>query len=116
MNDATGIEVDYNLAFNSDGSSPPCSQTVGWVCQNPPPAHDLWKVDPKFVNPSENDYHLQSISPAINAGVTISSVANDYDGNSRPQGSAPDIGAYEYVGAAPPDTTPPAAPTGVMVN
>jgi chitodextrinase len=33
-------------------------------------------------------------------------------------GSAPDIGAYEYTGSAPPpsDTTPPAAPTGVAVN
>jgi hypothetical protein len=32
-------------------------------------------------------------------------------------GTAPDIGAYEYVQAAPPtDTTPPAAPTGVSVQ
>jgi hypothetical protein len=33
-------------------------------------------------------------------------------------GSAPDMGAYEYTGAAtpPPDTTPPSAPTGVKVQ
>jgi len=114
-NDATGIEVDYNLAYNSDGSTPPCFQTVGWVCQNPVPAHDLWKVDPQFVNLNAGDYHLQSSSPCIDAGIDVG-LTSDYDGNSRPRGTGYDIGAYEYSGAAPPDTTPPAAPTGLTVN
>ncbi|MFA4830780.1 MAG: hypothetical protein WC618_01210 [Patescibacteria group bacterium] len=36
---------------------------------------------------------------------------------SRPQGSAWGIGAYEYAAAVPPpDTTPLAAPSGVVVN
>jgi len=38
------------------------------------------------------------------------------DGAQVLYGSAPDFGAYEYIGAAPsPDTTPPSAPTGVTV-
>jgi len=37
-------------------------------------------------------------------------------GVSRPQGSAWDIGAYEYTGGTPPDVTPPAAPSGITIS
>jgi hypothetical protein len=43
------------------------------------------------------NFHLQSASPAINAGLTISTLLTDLDGVSRPQGPAYDIGAYEFV-------------------
>ena len=52
--------------------------------------------DPKFVNPAATNFRLQSGSPAINAGVTISEVSLDMDGMNRPQGAAYDIGAFEY--------------------
>jgi len=42
------------------------------------------------------DLHLKSGSPAISAGATIPPVTTDFDDVSR-QGSAYDIGAYEYV-------------------
>ena len=43
------------------------------------------------------DFHLQSSSPAINAGMTLTSdVTTDFDNISRPQGPAFDIGAYEW--------------------
>ena len=49
-----------------------------------------------FVNAANRDFHLQTGSPAINAGYDTSSVAaRDFDGISRPQGSAVDIGAFE---------------------
>jgi hypothetical protein len=41
------------------------------------------------------DFHLQSSSPAKDAGVTISTLLDDLDGVTRPQGSAFDVGAYE---------------------
>ena len=44
------------------------------------------------------DLHLQQNSPCINTGVTTTNVTDDYDNNSRPYGSAYDIGALEYVG------------------
>ncbi|SIO62425.1 hypothetical protein SAMN05444166_7043 [Singulisphaera sp. GP187] len=37
-------------------------------------------------------------SPAIDASVTITGVASDQRGVARPQGSAPDIGAFEAIG------------------
>jgi chitodextrinase len=73
-------------------------------------------TDPKFVNASTNDFHLQSTSPAINAGATIASVTTDKDGVTRPQGSAYDIGAYEYVSGGGGDTTPPSTPTNLTAT
>lgn len=52
--------------------------------------------DPLFVNEAARDFHLQSGSPAIDAGSSDSAPAADYDGVSRPQGAAVDIGAYEH--------------------
>jgi len=60
--------------------------------------------NPQFVNPSNNDFHLQSDSPAIDAGVNVG-VYEDFDGNSRPQGSGYDIGAYEFTGSVTTTTT-----------
>ncbi len=54
--------------------------------------------DPQFVDATGGDYHLKSSSPAVDHGVAtprFPSVSADLDGVSRPQGAAPDIGAYE---------------------
>ena len=104
---ATGIFIDYNLTYNSDNSTPSCAT---WGTYNPcQESHNLWATNPKFI--STTDYHLQSTSPAINAGITLSGVTNDYDGNSRPQGAGYDIGAYEYVSGGTPTPTPTLTPT-----
>lgn len=63
------------------------------------------RADPKFVNSSILDLHLQANSPAINAGLSIPVVNVDLDGNIRPQGVAYDIGAYEVVVVATPTNT-----------
>lgn len=59
---------------------------------------DSLNSDPEFVN-AGTDFHLQS-SPCIDAGVEVG-LTKDYEGTSRPQGSAPDIGAYELIVAPP---------------
>lgn len=53
--------------------------------------------DPKFVDASSNNFHLKASSPAVNTGITVATVTNDYDAIARPQGSAYDMGAFEYV-------------------
>ena len=53
-------------------------------------------TDPKFVSEANYEFRLQSTSPAINAGISILEVTTDIDGTPRPQGTAYDIGAYEY--------------------
>lgn len=53
-------------------------------------------TDPLLLCPSAYDFHLWRNSPAIDAGLTIPSVMNDFDGIARPQGTAYDIGAYEF--------------------
>jgi len=59
-------------------------------------------VDPLFVDTSVGNLRLTSpTSPAIDRGTSLTNtvVTLDLDGNARPQGSAPDIGAYEASGA-----------------
>lgn len=54
-------------------------------------------TDPMFANTSTRDYHLQSNSPAINAGTNASGTVDiDLDGTSRPIGADWDMGCYEY--------------------
>jgi Putative Ig domain/Abnormal spindle-like microcephaly-assoc'd, ASPM-SPD-2-Hydin/Immunoglobulin domain/Protein of unknown function (DUF1565) len=48
-------------------------------------------------DPSVPNAYLQTGSPAIDAGVTLSDVPIDYAGTSRPQGVRFDIGAFEYI-------------------
>jgi parallel beta-helix repeat protein len=69
LGDKTGQNLDYNLAYNSNGSVPPCIKMDTFDCISPTPIHNKWNVDPKFVNPSAGDYHLQAGSPAIGAGA-----------------------------------------------
>lgn len=58
-------------------------------------SHSLF-ADPKFMNLTTPGLHLQSDSPAINAGQNLSNLGTtDYDGNARIQGGIVDIGAFE---------------------
>ena len=49
-------------------------------------------ANPRFV--STTDYHLQTGSPAIGAGIAFAGLTRDFDGAPRP--SHPAIGAYEF--------------------
>ncbi|HHH40574.1 MAG TPA: PKD domain-containing protein [Chloroflexi bacterium] len=52
-------------------------------------------ADPQFADPGAEDYHLTYGSPARDAGVEAG-VTTDVDGERRPVGAAPDLGADEY--------------------
>jgi hypothetical protein len=57
--------------------------------------------DPRFLNPSAADFHLQGTSPAIDRGSDVDAPGIDFAGIPRPQDGnddgtpAYDIGAYE---------------------
>ena len=53
------------------------------------------KDDPMFADPAGGDYHLLPDSPCIDAGRKTG-IANDLDGNPRPQGADYDMGSYEW--------------------
>jgi hypothetical protein len=54
---------------------------------------NFYNKPPQFVAPQEADYRLDSLSPAVDAGVPLG-VERDLNGN--PRDAQPDLGAYEY--------------------
>jgi uncharacterized repeat protein (TIGR01451 family) len=59
--------------------------------------HNLWGA-PDFLDPEGGDYHIGPASAARDAGVDAG-VAVDIDGEARPVGSGPDLGADEFPAA-----------------
>jgi hypothetical protein len=87
---SSGFDCDYNLWTEGAPSA----------AQGP---NDL-TGNAGFVDSANNDYHLTSSSVAIDAG-TNAGINDDKDGNTRPQGSGFDMGAYEYVSGSTPEPT-----------
>ncbi len=103
------ITGDHNLWFGV-GNGP--AQTVNNI-----------NADPQLVNRSLGDFHLVSTSPAKDTGLTVlpnnsfvpnpgPTIGNDKDGVLRPQGTAFDLGAYEFFSGT--STTRPNPPTDVQ--
>lgn len=51
--------------------------------------------DPRFVNPTKQDFHLSSTSPAIDQGIDPG-IPYDFEGRSRRLGAGYDLGVYEF--------------------
>jgi hypothetical protein len=64
-----------------------------------------------FVNAAAADLHLvATATSAVDQAATLTDVTDDFDGDARPSGSAPDVGADEYL------LSPPAAVTDLRVT
>jgi len=88
----SNLDIAYNGWFQaSAGGMSQVSDTTG--------------SNPLFVEESTNNYRLQSISTAVNAGVNVGTAFFE---------SAPDLGAFEYNPGG--DITAPDAPTGVSIE
>jgi Kelch motif protein/galactose oxidase-like protein len=99
----SGVVIDKNIVLGNTGGNYN-------LPDNPPSPDDNYsdyqytlgttiESEPLFVNsnPEGFDAHLQSGSPAIDAGLNLSSFFTvDKEGTARPQGAAWDIGAYEF--------------------
>ena len=95
IGNVAGHEIDYNLAYRSD-SQPSWKYKVDYTDVEPPPPHHRWDVDPLFVDPVNLDFRIHGGSPAKDMGIVLSEVTDDFKGIERPQGSASDIGTFEY--------------------
>ncbi|MFD2334317.1 fibronectin type III domain-containing protein [Cohnella sp. GCM10020058] len=133
LNKATGFKVYNNTILNTPGSvgsiEPRFAETSGEIRNN------LLSVAVKLrnsatavqsdnligangtwlANPAQGDYHLHPFfgAGARDIGVALPEVPTDMDGQTRPYGSAPDVGADEFV---PNETTPPAAIANVAAS
>src|SRR5262249_7935625 len=57
-------------------------------------------------NPALADLHLlASATNAIDKGLTLTTITNDFDGDRRPRGASSDIGADEFTTNGPPKIT-----------
>ena len=111
-NAVSNLTLDYNFYRNSIYESPedPDDEIATWFDNSQKTlaqlkalspvreTHGLAQQDPLFVNYSAHDYQLNSdSSPAKDVGKNLGLSYNvDREGVARPQGSAWDVGAYEY--------------------
>jgi len=85
------LTVDHNLVFGPTECSndyPNCVEVSG--------GPDNLSADPRFVDADGLDLMLLADSPAIDQGLAIDGLVDDYAGDSRPEGAGVDIGAYEH--------------------
>jgi hypothetical protein len=103
--DVPAVSMDYNVYYCPSGAETskwawyPASYTgfSKYVKTSGNDRHSRF-ADPRFVNPSNNDFHLHSASPAIDAGTNAGVPVvgeQDLDGGARIHGSNIDAGCYE---------------------
>jgi hypothetical protein len=103
----SGVTIDHNLIYGNasanysftDGGSA-CTYTLGLTISS----------QPLLINETSSsfDAHLSAGSPAIGAGLNLSSTfTDDMAGAARPTSGAWDLGAYVYGSSGSGDTTPP---------
>jgi hypothetical protein len=81
------ITVQNNIMYQNSGTIGGLDTATNYVHSG-----DIL-TNPNFVSSASGNFHLQSGSPAINAGLNVG-LTKDYEGNSIV--GLPDIGAYEY--------------------
>jgi len=112
----SGFASDYNtcvdrFSVNSGSSYITLAawQGYGWDTHS-----QLSTAATEFVNAASNDYHLKTGAKSIDHGTTLTEVTTDKDGNSRPQGSAYDVGCYELVQSSALTITTTSLPAGTI--
>jgi hypothetical protein len=82
---ASTLISNYNLLSN----------TTNYAGGVTPGANDIKNKNPLFVDAANNNFHLDSSSPAIDKGTSNGAPPVDFEDESRPQGPKVDIGVDE---------------------
>ncbi len=84
------VSSDYDLIYSPDSVSLPSGAGITRT--------NSLTSNPNFVDIASHNFSLKSASLAINSGTSaVSSIVNkDYNGLTRPEGTAYDMGAFEY--------------------
>jgi len=97
----TGLEIDYNIYYRANSllvvsnNDQITYALAAWQLQGYD--HHSFSAFPQILMVDiTNNYRLRNGSSAIDRGIN-QNVAYDFEGDTRPQGTAPDIGADEYV-------------------
>ena len=98
------VTIDHNLYYCSSGSKAStwkefAATVTGfdeYVASTGNDRHSRF-LDPHFVNPAANDFHLRSDSPALIAGTTDATPVGEFDldGSPRVKSGKIDIGCYQ---------------------
>lgn len=72
-----------------------CSWSYSDISPIPVSGRGNRSTDPQFVDPAHSDFHLRATSPVKDAADPAATLAVDHDGDRRPQGGGPDMGADE---------------------
>lgn len=116
----TGIQIRNNLAFTSESGRKPFLSSRAIEGVHYMQSGNIVNTDnPRFVNapptlPDSPNFALTERSPAIDKGLSLGEIRTSFDGTTRPQGRAYDIGAYEY--SAYSDTRSPKAPMALQIR
>lgn len=95
----TPLVFSSNIVFGNaagaqvEGSS--CAWTYSDVGPVPVAGTGNLTSDPAFLAPAQNNFHLQVSSPLRDAADPAATLADDLDGDPRPQGRGRDVGADE---------------------
>jgi len=100
---STNIHVKNNIVYQAGG-------IVGGTSVS-----NNVTTNPSFMNATSGDFRLQPGSDAVDKGVQLAEVPDDFVGVRRPQGTGYDLGAYEQ-SAGGIDIQPPATPTNLRIE
>ena len=82
------LTEDYNMFYNNLNDI-----SLGSAGSYNPGGHSTGMIDPRFVSPTQGDYHLRPCSYTIGHGTNLG-IATDLDG--IPRQNRWDIGAYQF--------------------
>jgi hypothetical protein len=82
-----GVSYSHNVWYSGSSTTKACGSTDRALSGGSAAAG--------YADAASFNLHITKSSPALNAGDTVNATKTDIDGQGRPMGSAPDVGADE---------------------